>query len=616
MALVPETAFPGQIKPATPEYPYGEAQNITTPGDGKGTPFKASLVNDIFGWQQALLSAADIVPSGLPEKATASQYLEAMNKINASKAGKYTTPLFDTVLSAKDGTLVGGGSYTFVQGQVVETVAYGAWAATSIGLPQGGARYIVVAGGTGTDDGFLYHNLTDGSGFQLELLLTDRLDITTAGVTAGGSGTSNHTQAAAVFLAQATVQKPIYVPQAPVAYAINGQLEYQGFGLYGDNANTSKLEYSGSGVFIKKQQSNDFGRIHDLWFNGPGKMVVGSLCFGHDGNTRGWFRTQMKNVRINAFAQAFEIQFSLFCTFETVFIRDCARGFFFVGGGTGWNNTWYNNEITFINCIWDDCSEYAIDFVGTGLSFAGTNTMQSGGDGIRIIRDDGGRSNVNTLDNLYFEFNTGKDIDLKDTYVSMGPVMFQSGPTDTPGHNIFADNSKIYATGRPAFLDNPALRIELTNGSQYVAMFNEIVSNKIIADATSEYVYIPTRLADKRLEQTFTGLGTTPVQLSPPIGTSARYTNHVVEFMIEAPNGEYTSFKTYGKSRAGSFRTNVDGDAAYVSDFEFTVSIGGFIYTFRTSAPDGSMTIEADATAAGNTKLTTRVTDSRSEALY
>ena len=78
MSINPETEFPGKITPSSPDYPYGEARNITVPGDGTGTPWIASLVNDIFGFQQALLSSAGKVPSGTPDKVGASQYLESI----------------------------------------------------------------------------------------------------------------------------------------------------------------------------------------------------------------------------------------------------------------------------------------------------------------------------------------------------------------------------------------------------------------------------------------------------------------------------------------------------------------------------------------------------------
>lgn len=85
MAIIPETQYAGKIAPADAEYPYGKARNITLPGDGTGTPWEAALVNDIFGFQQSLLSESGITPSGDPEAVGASQYLQALKKLLASQ---------------------------------------------------------------------------------------------------------------------------------------------------------------------------------------------------------------------------------------------------------------------------------------------------------------------------------------------------------------------------------------------------------------------------------------------------------------------------------------------------------------------------------------------------
>lgn len=147
MALVPETAFIGQIKPSTPAYPYGEAQDIVTPGDGKGTPWRASLVNDLFGFQQALLSESSIVPTGTPETATASQYLEAIKAI----AGKTHKSLSEAVADQR-----------LKIGQLISTAGYDA-------LGDGGhASYKVVAAATGTEDFGSF--LDTNNGLQLQLI--------------------------------------------------------------------------------------------------------------------------------------------------------------------------------------------------------------------------------------------------------------------------------------------------------------------------------------------------------------------------------------------------------------------------------------------------------------
>ena len=84
MAIVPETAFPGKIATSSAAYPLGKARDVTTPGDGTGTPWKALLLNDIFGFQQALLDAVGAVASGSPDEVGASQYLEALKGLTSA----------------------------------------------------------------------------------------------------------------------------------------------------------------------------------------------------------------------------------------------------------------------------------------------------------------------------------------------------------------------------------------------------------------------------------------------------------------------------------------------------------------------------------------------------
>lgn len=83
-------SFPAQSKAPTAGYPYGSAQDITVSGDGTGTPWRAAIYDDILGFQQALLVAASIVPTGDPDEVGASQYLDALNVlIAAGVSGDY-----------------------------------------------------------------------------------------------------------------------------------------------------------------------------------------------------------------------------------------------------------------------------------------------------------------------------------------------------------------------------------------------------------------------------------------------------------------------------------------------------------------------------------------------
>ena len=84
MAIIPEDKYPGKVKPADPDYPYGSARNVSAPGDGTGTPWEKDLVNDTLGFHQALLTEAGITPTGDPDKVGGSQYLDAV-KVSAGR---------------------------------------------------------------------------------------------------------------------------------------------------------------------------------------------------------------------------------------------------------------------------------------------------------------------------------------------------------------------------------------------------------------------------------------------------------------------------------------------------------------------------------------------------
>lgn len=111
MAINPGNLYPGKTKAPDADYPYGSARNVTTPGDGTGTPWEAALVNDIFGFQQALLDGAGLVPSGTPERVGSSQYLNALRALSIFKynaAQTYQAGQFVTTSEALYRLKVGG----------------------------------------------------------------------------------------------------------------------------------------------------------------------------------------------------------------------------------------------------------------------------------------------------------------------------------------------------------------------------------------------------------------------------------------------------------------------------------------------------------------------------
>lgn len=88
MALAPFIAYPGQIAVGDPGYPLGRARNEAVENDGTGTPFEEQIVNDIFGFQQSLLVASGIEPTGVPDAVGASQYLAALEQVVDIRFGR------------------------------------------------------------------------------------------------------------------------------------------------------------------------------------------------------------------------------------------------------------------------------------------------------------------------------------------------------------------------------------------------------------------------------------------------------------------------------------------------------------------------------------------------
>lgn len=100
-------AYPTKTAGATSAYPLGSARNVTTPGDGTGTPWAANVLNDWLGFQQAAIGDAGITPSGAPDTATASQMLEALKDI--MKLDPVVNPIGTAFGVYEDGVLIASG---------------------------------------------------------------------------------------------------------------------------------------------------------------------------------------------------------------------------------------------------------------------------------------------------------------------------------------------------------------------------------------------------------------------------------------------------------------------------------------------------------------------------
>jgi len=81
MARIPTNDYPGKIASDPTNYPQGKARDVSTPGDGTGTPLKETWLNDLWGLLQGLLFSANITPSGATDTVQTSQYRDAVNLI-------------------------------------------------------------------------------------------------------------------------------------------------------------------------------------------------------------------------------------------------------------------------------------------------------------------------------------------------------------------------------------------------------------------------------------------------------------------------------------------------------------------------------------------------------
>jgi len=145
--IIPGTLYPTKTTPADADFPQGGPKDITTPGDGTGSPWTAAVIKDLWSLQQGLALRSGVVPSGTPDTAPASQQIEALSKLCGIRV-----PAVSNIL-AQDLS-------------VFTTVAVSAWSTAG----DGGAGVWRNTGGTGspgtTDrpNGFIY----DGVGTEFK----------------------------------------------------------------------------------------------------------------------------------------------------------------------------------------------------------------------------------------------------------------------------------------------------------------------------------------------------------------------------------------------------------------------------------------------------------------
>lgn len=260
MSINPETEYAGKISPSDSDYPYGSARNITVPGDGKGTPWLASLVNDIFGFQQALLKQAGIVPSGDADTSLVSQYLQSV--IDVALAGGFFTGAgtANALLFSLIGDRKAPAAYTDGM-QVSAKVAITNTGAATVDVAGLGAKDIVGTsiGGELEAGGFavlMYRSATDdfevliskGSILSFDLITVKRFG-------AKGDGVVDDT---AAFVAAVAFGVPINVPYTDDFYDLSAFTDAQLELLYGPGivkVNSVIVDISAVAVFPDNDRS-------------------------------------------------------------------------------------------------------------------------------------------------------------------------------------------------------------------------------------------------------------------------------------------------------------------------------------------------------------------------
>ena len=81
MALIPQDTYPAGTIATDADYPHGKARNVSGENATDGFPWDKDYINDLLGLQQAILREAGIVPSGMPDTALDSQYLQGIRAL-------------------------------------------------------------------------------------------------------------------------------------------------------------------------------------------------------------------------------------------------------------------------------------------------------------------------------------------------------------------------------------------------------------------------------------------------------------------------------------------------------------------------------------------------------
>ncbi len=125
MAIVLKDEYTNVV-PASADYPQGSIKNSTSPTTTDGTPVDELWGNDQQGFFQAILLASGTTPSGVPDTALVSQYLQGLMSVFGLSAGAIRGVSTNGTALAADVIIEIDGSANAVDFTLLSAVATGA----------------------------------------------------------------------------------------------------------------------------------------------------------------------------------------------------------------------------------------------------------------------------------------------------------------------------------------------------------------------------------------------------------------------------------------------------------------------------------------------------------
>lgn len=405
MAIKYSVRYPANSTPPDAAYTYGSAKNSTVPGAKNGSPFEKDYINDNLGFQQALLDEAGIVPSGTPDTAADSQYLEALNLIKI-------TPVLTVAAMTADPNAVAGMRYKTDENTVDDG---------------GGGEYITIAGtGTANGDNRIAHDTKSLTHVLVELIgrtQADQNGATGDGITSdsGAIIAANASQGAEVTAGSGTV-----LPAGPTVrlesktYATDATLALSRFSALSSLDeqlwSPSRLLWTGvvSSTMITTQSNQTYKNVT---IDGDDITGTVGIEWGSDANFLGYLSSEkMRFQRCDVGAKilnCFDTQFK-----DTRFSNNRLGVEIDPGAGPGG----FITTLRFSRCyITDNTEEGIIDksAVKPQMLCIGDNTIiEKNGDAThpQVKLNEG---QVHSINEVYFEdvTNTVTSIEIQDGYI-------------------------------------------------------------------------------------------------------------------------------------------------------------------------------------------------------